>query len=185
MTTRERILTRVNAPRIVVPLAAAAVLLIVLGGWMRSEALTDQRRADVASRGGPVMGFDLDATVHRFTTTDTGGIQQVVARDPADGTQVDAVRAHLTEEAEGFAAGDFSSPATIHGDDMRGLAALSAAPDGAVGVEHAQIDGGAQLTFTAASPQLVQAVHAWMDAQLYDHGDDAEAGTAHDQHQGG
>lgn len=68
---------------------------------------------------------------------------------------------------------------------MRGLAALSAAPDGAVGVEHAQIDGGAQLTFTAASPQLVQAVHAWMDAQLYDHGDDAEAGTAHDQHQGG
>lgn len=32
MTTRERILIRVNAPRIVVPLAAAAVLLIVLGG---------------------------------------------------------------------------------------------------------------------------------------------------------
>lgn len=182
MTSGERIMSRVDARRIIATLAAAAVLLVVLGGWMRTQALTDQRRTDVAERGGPVMGFDLDATVHRFITTDAGGIQQVVARDPADTTEVDAVRAHLTEEAEGFASGDFSSPATIHGGDMPGLAALSAAPDGAVGVEYALIEDGAQLTFTADRPQLVRAVHAWMDAQLNDHGDDAEAGAAHDQH---
>jgi len=169
-------------PATLAVLTLVAALLLGAGWWAASTALAAQRQAEVAWRGAPVMGFDLDATVHRFTPTDTGGIQQVVARDPADRDEIAAVRAHLRDEADAFAAGDFSSPAEIHGADMPGLATLAAAPQGAVQVAYAELDDGAELTFTTDRADLVDALHAWFDAQLSDHGEDAEAGTGHDAH---
>lgn len=70
------------------------------------------------------MPFDLEATTHRFEPVKDGLLQTVVADNPRDAEQVRLVRQHLASEAERFAAGDYSDPASIHGDDMPGLAEL-------------------------------------------------------------
>jgi hypothetical protein len=132
-----------------------------------------ERQDEVAERGADVMPFDLDATTHRFDPTDHGLVQTVVADDPDDGEQVRLVREHLAAEAERFRQGDFGDPAAIHGHDMPGLAELEAGA-GAVDVHLAHVAGGAEITYTATDPALVDALHRWGEAQLMDHGAHAE-----------
>jgi hypothetical protein len=115
--------------------------------------------------------------VHTFTPTADGLVETVetTAAVPggADGgvdpAQVEAIRAHLRQEAERFGAGDFSDPARIHGDDMPGLAELRAGHD-RLDVAYTEVAAGARLTYTSADPALVAALHAWGRAQSMDHG---------------
>lgn len=151
---------------------AAATLLPPLAARADDAA----RQADVARRGAAVMPFDLAATVHVFTKTAQGGVQQVLARDPADETQARQVRQHLQALRERFLAGDWSAPAAIHGQDMPGLAELRAAPAGAIAVTYREVPGGAELGYATDDLRLVDALHRWFDAQLADHGADAMAG---------
>jgi hypothetical protein len=136
------------------------------------------RQDEVAERGAEVMPFDLDATTHRFEPTATGLEQTVVADDAGDSEQVALIREHLSAEADRFRAGDYGDPAAIHGDDMPGLAELSAGA-AAVEVGLVDVDGGARLTFTSDDPALVDALHRWGAAQTMDHGEHADqsAGT--------
>lgn len=140
------------------------------------HASTAQRQAEVAQRGAQVMPFDLAATTHVFTKTADGGVQRVVAHDAADAQQVALVRAHLRKISDMFAHGDFSAPSRIHGDAMPGLAQLKAAQPGQVRIGYREVDGGAEITYSSADPALVEALHAWFDAQLADHGKDAMPG---------
>jgi len=157
-------------------LAATVIVTSGLAGCSQGDqAASDERQAEVAERGAEVMGFDLEATAHRFEPTDGGGVQEVVARDPNDADEVAAVRKHLSAEAQRFAEGDFSDPAAIHGEEMPGLAELEAS-GGVVGVAYEEIDSGARVTYTADDPDLVTALHEWFDAQLFDHGAHAEPG---------
>lgn len=135
----------------------------------------DGRQADVAARGAEVMPFDLDATTHRFTKTSDGGVQTVTADDPSDQTQVRLIREHLLEERDNFSRGDFDDPARIHGMDMPGVAELSAGYE-RIDVSYSEVPGGAELTYATGESDLVEAVHAWFDRQVVDHGDHAEAG---------
>ena len=89
-------------------IAVVAVLLIV-ASCSSSGELT-QRQELVAEAGALVMPFDLDATTHIFTETDTGSIQDVVADDPTDDANISLIREHLEDEAAKFQAGDFSDP---------------------------------------------------------------------------
>jgi hypothetical protein len=130
----------------------------------------------VAERGAQVMPFDLDATTHVFTKTDHGGLQVVVADDPADADQIALIREHLVQERDRFARGEFDDPAAIHGHDMDGLAELRAGYAD-ITVEYAPRPDGAQLSYTSDRPDLVAAIHAWFDRQVMDHGAHAEAGT--------
>lgn len=137
------------------------------------------RQADVARRGPDVMPFSLAATKHVFTKTVDGGRQRVVARKAGDAAQVRLVRQHLREIESQFREGDFSGPAHIHGTDMPGLAQLQAAPRGAIAISYRDVPGGAELAYRTADPALVAAVHDWFDAQVSDHGRDAQAGHPH------
>jgi hypothetical protein len=130
------------------------------------------RQDEVAARGAQVMPFDLETTTHVFDKTGTGGVQTVRAHDDADDEQIPLIRAHLAEEAEAFASGDYDDPMAIHGDEMPGLAVLRADPD-AVEVVYAEQPDGATITYTSTDPELVDAIHRWFDAQLADHGDHA------------
>jgi hypothetical protein len=96
----------------------------------------------------------------------------VVADDPQDGTQIRLVREHLTKEEVRFERGDFSDPTAVHGEAMPGVKELS---EGAseIDVEYVEILNGAELIFTTTDRTLVRALHAWADAQVYDHGDHA------------
>lgn len=153
----------------------AAAMLVLAGASCAAEDPLAQQQAEVAERGAQVMPFDLDATTHVFTKTAAGGIQVVTADDPTDQEQIDLIRTHLTEERSNFTRGDFDDPAQIHGHDMPGVAELTAGY-AEIDVTYAETPAGAQLTYTTDNPQLVDAVHAWFDRQLMDHGEDAEAG---------
>jgi hypothetical protein len=121
------------------------------------------------------MPFDLDATTHIFTKTDDGGIQVVVSQDPGDAEQIALIRGHLAEERDNFARGDFDDPALIHGHDMDGVAELRAGYADTV-ITFTDLPDGAQLVYTTDDPSLIDAIHAWFDRQVMDHGSHADAG---------
>jgi len=158
---------------------------VLLAACMPAGAADAQRQADVAQRGAQVMPFDVHATQHVFTKTDTGGTQRVVARDADDTPQVRRVREHLRRIQAEFQRGDYAEPARIHGLDMPGLAALRAAAPDRIDIGYTEVAGGAELAYFAHDPQLVAALHAWFDAQLDDHGADAMAGSMHRMHHHG
>lgn len=133
------------------------------------------RQAEVAGRGASVMPFDLDRTTHHFAKTDTGGVQTVVADDPADAAQIRLIQQHLSHEADQFRRGAFTDPARIHGGDMPGLAALRDSA-GEITIDYAATDDGARITYRTTDTALVAALHAWFDAQVGDHGHHATAG---------
>jgi hypothetical protein len=155
--------------------ATAVALLVALAGCARNGDATAERRAEVSVRGARVMPFDLDATTHTFTDTDHGGVQTVTADDPDQASQVALIRAHLRQERDKFARGDYEDPATVHGHDMDGVAELAAGYDD-INVTYADIPHGARLTYTTDRPELVDAVHAWFARQVTDHGAHAETG---------
>ena len=124
--------------------------------------------------GAQVMPFSLDKTLHSFDKTDSGGIQRVRVRGEAP-EQVAMIRSHLREIAAAFAARDFDKPAHIHGADMPGLATMKAASRGELDVAYRDLDDGAEVDYTGRTPEVIAAVHAWFDAQLSDHGRDADS----------
>ena len=122
--------------------------------------------------GSQVMPFDLSKTQHIFQMTESGGVQQVIARDSNDAEQVALIRQHLQHEAMRFSAGDFSDPTALHGADMPGIKEL-AAGSAQVRVEYSDLPNGAQLSFSTRDLHLITAIHRWFGAQLSDHGADA------------
>jgi hypothetical protein len=161
--------------RTTVLLAAATV---IAGGAIAGVALggEDQtRQGAVAERGAKVMPFSLDATTHVFDAAATGGTQRVVADDPRDREQIRLIREHLREEAKAFQRGDFADPASIHGQDMPGLADLRAGYE-RIRVRYRELPDGAEIEYRTTDASLAAAIRDWFDAQLRDHGADARAG---------
>ena len=150
----------------------AAALAAVSATGCDNDSNIEQRQAEVAEAGREVMPFDLDATTHVFEKQPDGGVQTVVA-DSADAEQVALIRAHLSEEAERFARGDFHDPAMIHGEDMAGLHALVTGHE-KLRIEYREVDRGAAISYSSEDSALVQAIHQWFDAQLRDHGEHAQ-----------
>lgn len=145
-----------------------------------AAAPADEKRLnEVVERGVHVMPFDLEKTVHVFTKTDNGGVQKVTVKNISDQEQVSLIRTHLSEIANEFKQGNFSSPGKIHGGDMPGLAELKAAKPGEINIEYKVLPIGAQIGYSSESPQLIHAIHRWFDAQLSDHARHAEPAQPH------
>lgn len=140
---------------------------------------SETRLDEVSRRGALVMPFELARTLHVFTKTKDGGIQQVIVKNESDTQQVSLIRAHLQEIANQFRQGDFSGPMTIHGRNMPGLEALTEAEPGAITISYASLPKGGQIIYRASDPHLVLAIHQWFDAQLQDHARHAVPGHKH------
>lgn len=156
------------------PLLAVGIIVILglaaFGAWaLLAQRAPADRQAEVAARGAAVMPFDLERTTHIFEDRPDGGLQQVVADDPADTQQVALIRGHLQEEAAKFERGDFGDPAAIHGEGMPGLAQLRQGYK-QIDVAYSELSDGAQIRYTTSDPAMVDALHAWFAAQLSDHG---------------
>ncbi|MBX0328379.1 hypothetical protein K2Z83_11895 [Oscillochloris sp. ZM17-4] len=150
--------------------AVAALVALALGGWYWFTVhASTARQAEVAARGAQVMPFDLARTTHVFTDQPDGGIQQVVADDPADSAQIALIRSHLQAEAVKFQQGDFNDPMAIHGMTMPGLAELRQGYAQIV-VAYAELPDGAQIRYTTSEPTMITALHTWFAAQRSDHG---------------
>jgi len=149
---------------------SGAVVIALVEGCSIAPSAT--RQEHIHHLGHGVMPFDLSKTTHIFQMTEEGGIQQVVAKDPADSNQIKLIQQHLRHEADRFQRGDFSDPATLHGEDMPGLKELQ---DGAsqIAITYAPRPAGAESTFATQDLHLVTAVHRWFGAQLSEHGADA------------
>lgn len=145
------------------------------------EKASDARIKEVAQLGTTVMPFDLDQTLHIFNKTEAGGIQQVIAKDAADKSQIKLIRSHLRKIANDFKQADFSDPEKIHGEDMPGLNALRSAAPGAITLQYRDLPDGAEISYSSEKPELINGIHQWFDAQLRDHGRHA---TMHRLHHG-
>jgi hypothetical protein len=153
-------------------LAAVLLTLAVLFGTGRLGAGSSNRQAMIHGAGKQVMPFDLNRTTHVFRTTDRGGAQQVIAKDPNDQEQIALIQQHVQHEAASFSAGNFSDPARLHGADMPGLQELAAGAS-KIKVEYSALPNGAQIIYMTEDQSLVTALHRWFNAQLSDHGRDA------------
>ncbi|MBX9917083.1 MAG: aspartate carbamoyltransferase [Nitrosomonas sp.] len=161
-------------------LTVTFLLTFLLPASIGAAAPADEKRLDeVAERGAHVMPFDLEKTTHVFTKTESGGVQKVTVKNISDQEQVSLIRAHLSEIANEFKQGNFSSPAKIHGEGMPGLSELKAAKPGDIKIEYKVLPIGAQISYSTESPQLINAIHRWFDAQLSDHARHAEPGQPH------
>ena len=152
--------------------ALAALLVAPVSLALARQAPTPQ--AHVHSRAHEVMPFRISAVMHVFRMTETGGVMQVVLRDPDDTSELAAIRRHLRHEASRFAAGDFADPSHLHGPSMPGLAELGRGA-ARLRVHYAEREDGAEIRFEADDIALVTAVHRWFGAQLSEHGADARA----------
>ncbi|WP_219602233.1 hypothetical protein [Nonomuraea indica] len=159
-------------------LAALALVVVAATAYVlisRNEQAPAARQAEIAANSRTVMPFDLERTTHRFAKAATGGVQTVTSDDPGDAGQVALIREHLTAEAAAFSKGDYGDPASIHGGEMPGLRELEAGHD-RIDIRYAESPAGARITYTTSDPALLQALHAWFDAQVTDHGRHAEHG---------
>ncbi len=138
---------------------------------------SEQRLDEVAERGRHVMPFHLEKTQHIFNKTEHGGIQQVIAKDANDGEQIDLIRQHLADIGSRFQQGDFAKQRRIHGDDMPGLADLSANYR-SVRFAYRELANGAEIEYSAEDTALVDAIHRYFNAQLSDHARHAIDGQA-------
>jgi hypothetical protein len=160
-----------EAMRVILPLAQRGALLVLLGA---GTVLAQTAQEHVHGMAHTVMPFEMSQSVHIFKMTRSGGVQQVVAKDPQAADQIALIRQHLEHEATKFAHGDYSGPATLHGAAMPGLAELHAGAAG-VAVTYDVVANGAAITFTTTDLALLTAIHRWFGAQLSEHGADARA----------
>ena len=157
------------------------ISLVTLGAALALDtAVADTaRQQEVAQKGAMVMPFDIHNSTHVFQKTPDGGIQQVVAKDPADKELVAAIRMHLSMEADRFGKGDYSDPMKIHGMDMPGVQYLSTVKPGRIGIAYRELPAGAEIHYTGKDAATVDAIHKWFVAQLSDHGGDATDKPTH------
>jgi hypothetical protein len=149
--------------------AIAALVVVALSSPVYAEGVP--RQSQVERNSERVMPFSLDATMHAFKPTPTGGVQTVMVHN-SDARQVVLVRSHLRKEAQAFARGDFRDPASIHGGEMPGLQAMHAGAR-RIAVRYSEVQNGAAITYATNEPSLVAAIHAWFKAQVSDHGSHA------------
>ena len=169
-----------NYKRNLLLIVSSSILLSILGtigalfgaGWLVIPQ--PNRQVMVHDMGSNVMPFDLSQTIHVFEMTESGGIQQVVTKDPNDSAQIALIQQHIQHEVMLFSAGNFSDPMSLHGSEMPGVKELSAGA-AQIKVEYAALPNGAQITFTTQDIHIVTEIHRWFGAQLSDHGSDAIA----------
>lgn len=130
------------------------------------------QQATVREKGAKVMPFELGKTIHTFEQRLDGGDQTVSVRNTKDSQQLKLVREHLKKIAKEFQAGNFSDPATIHGNVMPGLITLKNNPTKFT-VTYVELTYGAKIEFRSSDPTIITALHQWVDAQVKDHGSDA------------
>lgn len=119
-------------------------------------------------RGDKVMGFERSRTTHHFVLAKDGGAIEVEATEPGDTESVRQIRTHLTQVAAAFAKGDFAMPGEIHGRTLPGVAEMTRLKD-AISYRYEETELGARVRITAADPAALDAVQAFLRAQIEDH----------------
>lgn len=165
-------------------LFAILLTLLIVSPSYAVEKASEKRLDEVAQKGAHVMPFDLELTTHIFTKTPMGGVQQVIVKNPDNSDQIKLIREHLSKISNEFQQGNFSGPASIHGNTMPGLDTLRKAKHNQINIVYKALANGAEIIYTTNDSDLITAIHQWFDAQLSDHARHATSGhpSMHQMH---
>jgi hypothetical protein len=124
--------------------------------------------ANMNERGAHVMGFDQTKTTHHFLLFKNGGAIDVAVNDPADKTDLDAIRAHLPHIAMMFGSGNFEAPMLVHDTSVPGTAAMTRLKD-RIAYHYVETAHGGRVDITTTDAEALAAVHAFLTFQISDH----------------
>ena len=124
--------------------------------------------AAVMKRGAEVMGFDQEATTHRFILSHSGGAMRVTVNDPDDAQEAGRISMHLRNVAAQFARGDFSAPQQTHGQVPPGIRVMQQLRAKIIYTAHA-IDGGGELIISSEDSRAIEAIHQFLRFQIQEH----------------
>jgi hypothetical protein len=132
-----------------------------------SATSSDSAFAALQARGRAAMGVDQYTSVHKFEALPDGGsIELQRDRDDADG--IATIRTHLADIAKAFSAGDFSTPAFVHMQQVPG-AAVMAARRANITYTMTPLPRGGMLRLTTTDPVALAAIAEFMAFQRMDH----------------
>src|SRR5579859_7487239 len=115
----------------------------------------------IAAAPAPAAPFNAHNSAQAFQMNQTGGIQQVVAKDPNDKQLVAAIRSYLEAQAQRFGDGDYSG-------HFKGVRNLKAVKPGRIAVTYRNVPAGAAIDYVGADAAAVDAIHKWLDAEIPD-----------------
>ena len=140
-----------------------AALLTTVSAHAQHDAHTQMNK-----RGAHAMGFDQETTTHHFLLKPTGGIIQVVVKDPKDAKTADQIRMHLQHIRESFSRGDFALPMFVHEKMPPGADILKARHEHLTFRYETLTDGG-QVVINTADTQALNALHQFLRFQILEH----------------
>jgi len=113
------------------------------------------------------MGVDQYTSIHQFDDLEDGGRIEL-QRDRDDAAGIAAIRTHIRAIARDFAAGDFSTPATVHLDAVPGSATMRARRS-AIRYEPIDLPRGAALRIRSGDRDAIEAIHRFLAYQRQEH----------------
>jgi hypothetical protein len=160
-------------------LATATLILLAIArtahaqhaGHDSTKAQKDSAFHAMQSRGLFVMGVDQYTSVHKFEDLSNGGRIEL-QRAVDDTAGVNQIRKHFREIGEAFAHGDFRAPGLVHATTVPGVEVLVAKRD-ALRVVMRNLPGGAEMRLTSTDPDVVKAIHEFLEFQRTEHRTDA------------
>jgi acylphosphatase len=150
--------------------ALIACLLVLFFATAQAQESDAGKHAASSTEAHQSLPYAVDRALEGFVKTANGGIMQIVAKSADDTQQIKQMQQYLRQTADEYKKGDFSSTERFHGTDMPGLAQMKAAKADAIRYEYKALNNGGQIVFSSEDPQLLNALHAWIDAQIKEHG---------------
>ena len=146
---------------------AAVIGLAACGSNPRGETPSGDDFAALQARGEVGMGVDQYISTHVFDALPDGGRIEYVY-DGEDDEGIALIRSHLREIQAAFAAGDFSTPAFIHDQDVPGTDVMAARRD-QIDYLYADLPRGGELRLVTTDPEALGAIQEFMAFQREDH----------------
>lgn len=143
------------------------LLSLCLGGACARSDGADESFAALQARGGAAMGVDQYTSAHVFEPLPDGG-RIVLQREAEDPAGVATIRAHMTDIAARFAAGDFRLPGFVHAQTVPGTTIMA---ERRALIEYVAdtLPRGGEVRIRTTDPSAVAAVHEFLAFQRQDH----------------
>jgi len=119
-------------------------------------------------QAAPATPFNAQNSNQAFQMNPSGGIQQLVAKDPNDKALVAAIRGYLEAEATRFGAGDYAGLVKVGGKDVPAAQYLKKVQPGQMSIIYRNVGSGAAIDYIGKDAATVTAIHDWFDALLSD-----------------
>jgi hypothetical protein len=132
-----------------------------------SHPMGDSGYAAMQERGKAAMGVDQYTSAHQFMDLPDGGRIEL-QRDSSDTAGVRTIREHLRGIAKAFAAGNFSTPGFVHGEEVPGTATMRRKRS-AIQYRFEPLPGGGDVRIFTRNDTAIEAVHEFLAYQRREH----------------